>query len=52
MNASSEQATGVVRIYDGRGDGTPVDTLDKMHRAPVHLMTVRRRAAGRGRRWR
>ena len=29
-----------IRIYDGRGDGQPLYTLDKIHRAPVHVMTV------------
>jgi peptidylprolyl isomerase domain and WD repeat-containing protein 1 len=40
---SSDQASGVIRIYDARGDGTPVETVDKVHRSPVHLMTVRTR---------
>ncbi|TDL23225.1 hypothetical protein BD410DRAFT_787555 [Rickenella mellea] len=37
--AISEQSTGVIRIYDGRGDGKPLLTIDKLHRSPVHLMT-------------
>ncbi|EIN12739.1 peptidyl-prolyl cis-trans isomerase [Punctularia strigosozonata HHB-11173 SS5] len=37
--AVSEQNSGIVRIYDGRGDGTPLETLDKLHRFPVHVMT-------------
>jgi hypothetical protein len=41
MNNSSEQGTGTIRIYDGRGDNNPLETVDKLHRAPVHLMTVR-----------
>lgn len=36
----SEQTTGVIRIYDGRGDDKPLLTIDKVHRAPVHVMTV------------
>lgn len=27
-----------IRIYDGRGDGKPLHVLEKIHRAPVHLM--------------
>jgi peptidylprolyl isomerase domain and WD repeat-containing protein 1 len=37
---SSEQSTGVIRIYDGRGDDKPLVVVDKLHRSPVHLMTV------------
>lgn len=29
-----------IRIYDGRGDGKPLHVLEKVHRAPVHLMEV------------
>lgn len=29
-----------IRIYDGRGDGTPLHTLDSLHRSSVHLITV------------
>ncbi|CED84173.1 peptidyl-prolyl cis-trans isomerase [Phaffia rhodozyma] len=36
--AISEQGTSTIRIYDGRGDGKPLYTLDKLHRHPVHLM--------------
>ncbi|GAA5872288.1 hypothetical protein JCM1840_004117 [Sporobolomyces johnsonii] len=28
-----------IRIYDGRGDGTPLHTLETLHRKSVHLMT-------------
>lgn len=38
---SSERGTGTIRIYDGRGDGKPLETLDKLHRFSVHIMTVR-----------
>ncbi|KAH8114737.1 peptidyl-prolyl cis-trans isomerase [Phellopilus nigrolimitatus] len=40
--AVSEQDSGVIRIYDGRGNDQPLLTLDKIHRAPVHIMTVTR----------
>ncbi|KAL4069951.1 hypothetical protein V8B97DRAFT_2104546 [Scleroderma yunnanense] len=36
--AISEQGSGVIRIYDARGDGNPLLTVDKLHRYPVHLM--------------
>ncbi|KAF9241111.1 hypothetical protein BU15DRAFT_45146 [Melanogaster broomeanus] len=36
--AISEQSTGVIRIYDGRGDDKPLFVVDKLHRSPVHLM--------------
>ncbi|XP_006462574.1 hypothetical protein AGABI2DRAFT_144125 [Agaricus bisporus var. bisporus H97] len=36
--AVSDSASGVIRFYDGRGDGTPVDTVDTLHKFPVHLM--------------
>lgn len=39
--AVSDVASPTIRIYDGRGDGkTPLFELPKIHRAPVHLMTV------------
>jgi hypothetical protein len=38
---SSEQNSGTIRLYDGRGDGEPLETVEKLHRFPVHLMTVR-----------
>ncbi|EKM51860.1 uncharacterized protein PHACADRAFT_127818 [Phanerochaete carnosa HHB-10118-sp] len=37
--AVSEQSTGVIRLYDGRGNGEPLETIDKLHRSPVHIMT-------------
>ena len=40
VSFSSEASSGVIRIYDGRGDGKPLVTIDKLHRAPVHVMTV------------
>ncbi|OCF35389.1 peptidylprolyl isomerase domain and WD-repeat protein 1 [Kwoniella heveanensis BCC8398] len=36
--AVSETDSPTIRIYDGRGDGEPLYTLEKLHRAPVHLM--------------
>jgi hypothetical protein len=38
--ASSDEKSSTIRIYDGRGDGTPLQTISSLHRAPVHLMTV------------
>ena len=38
---SSEQHSGTIRLYDGRGDGKPLETVERLHRFPVHLMTVR-----------
>jgi len=38
--AVSDVASPIIRIYDGRGDGKPLFELDKLHRAPVHLMVV------------
>ena len=37
---SSEQETGTIRLYDGRGNDTPLLTIDQLHRSPVHVMTV------------
>ncbi|KAI5121089.1 hypothetical protein M0805_008602 [Coniferiporia weirii] len=37
--AVSERDTGVIHIYDGRGDDKPLLIVDKVHKAPVHLMT-------------
>ncbi|GFZ46243.1 Cyclophilin cyp15 [Saitozyma sp. JCM 24511] len=36
--AVTDMDTPTIRIYDGRGDGKPLYELDKLHRAPVHLM--------------
>lgn len=38
---SSDKNSGVIRLYDGRGNGEPLETIDKLHRSPVHVMTVR-----------
>ena len=40
-HVSSEQNSGAIRLYDGRGDGNPLETVEKLHRFPIHLMTVR-----------
>jgi len=37
--AVSDVASPTIRIYDGRGVGTPLYELDKLHRAPVHLIS-------------
>ncbi|KAH7923839.1 hypothetical protein BV22DRAFT_1130346 [Leucogyrophana mollusca] len=37
--AVSEQSTGVIRLYDGRGDDKALLTIDKLHRSAVHLIT-------------
>ncbi|KAI0695992.1 hypothetical protein BC835DRAFT_1272557 [Cytidiella melzeri] len=37
--AVSEKNTGIIRLYDGRGDGQPLETIDKLHRSPVHIIT-------------
>lgn len=37
--AVSDSATGTIRFYDGRGGDTPLDTVENLHRFPVHLMT-------------
>ena len=36
--AVSDVDSSMIRIYDGRGDGKPLYELDKLHRAPVHLI--------------
>ncbi|KAG2129450.1 hypothetical protein DEU56DRAFT_817175 [Suillus clintonianus] len=36
--AVSEQGTGTIRLYDGRGNDTPLLTIKQLHRFPVHLM--------------
>ncbi|KAJ7250844.1 peptidyl-prolyl cis-trans isomerase [Mycena haematopus] len=37
--AVSDETTGVIRLYDGRGGDTPLQTIDSLHRFPVHVMT-------------
>ncbi|WFD38574.1 peptidylprolyl isomerase [Malassezia japonica] len=36
--AIAEENSTSVRFYDGRGDGTPTDTVTHMHRQPCHLL--------------
>jgi len=38
--AISDLESSTIRIFDGRGDGKALYELDKIHRAPVHLMAV------------
>jgi hypothetical protein len=38
---SSDASSGTVRLYDGRGGDKPLETIETLHRFPVHLMTVR-----------
>ncbi|KAJ7134653.1 hypothetical protein C8R44DRAFT_870261 [Mycena epipterygia] len=37
--AVSDATTGVIRLYDGRGGDTPLETIESLHRFPVHVMT-------------
>ncbi|KAF9463062.1 hypothetical protein BDZ94DRAFT_1259976 [Collybia nuda] len=37
--AVSDATSGKIRLYDGRGGDTPLETIDNLHRSPVHLMT-------------
>ncbi|KAK7469279.1 Peptidyl-prolyl cis-trans isomerase cyp15 [Stygiomarasmius scandens] len=37
--AVSDAASGTIRLYDGRGTDTPLETVESLHRFPVHLMT-------------
>lgn len=36
----SDFESSAIRVYDGRGDGTPLYTIDKLHKASVHLISV------------
>lgn len=38
--AIAEEGTPNIRLYDGRGDGTPHATIESLHRAPCHLLAV------------
>src|SRR5258708_29399470 len=38
---SSDASSGTIRLYDGRGSDKPLETIDNVHRFPVHVMTVR-----------
>ncbi|GAA6059578.1 hypothetical protein JCM10212_000634 [Sporobolomyces blumeae] len=37
--AITDYDSSAIRIYDGRGDGTPLHTIKNLHRQSVHLMT-------------
>jgi len=37
--AVSERDNGTIRLYDARGNGQALETIDKLHRFPVHVMT-------------
>ncbi len=39
--AVADSTSGVIRLYDGRGANTPLETVENLHRFPVHVMTVR-----------
>ncbi|KAF9077741.1 hypothetical protein BDP27DRAFT_1311599 [Rhodocollybia butyracea] len=36
--AVSDASSGTIRLYDGRGDDTPLETIENLHRFPVHIM--------------
>src|SRR4051794_36814554 len=38
--ASSDKDSNTIHIYDGKGDGTPLHTVDKVHNHPVIVMGV------------
>ncbi|PWN52988.1 peptidyl-prolyl cis-trans isomerase cyp15 [Violaceomyces palustris] len=37
--AISEEGSKAIRLYDGRGDGEPVSTIETVHKQPCHLIT-------------
>ncbi|KAJ3791249.1 peptidyl-prolyl cis-trans isomerase [Lentinula aff. detonsa] len=37
--AVSDASSGTIRLYDARGGDTPLETIENLHRFPVHLMT-------------
>jgi peptidylprolyl isomerase domain and WD repeat-containing protein 1 len=37
--AVADSTSGVIRIYDGRGTDAPLETVDSLHKFPVHVMT-------------
>ncbi|KZT37832.1 hypothetical protein SISSUDRAFT_987108 [Sistotremastrum suecicum HHB10207 ss-3] len=37
--AVSDANSGKIQIFDGRGDGTPIETIESLHKSPVHRMT-------------
>ncbi|KAF8631019.1 hypothetical protein AX15_002630 [Amanita polypyramis BW_CC] len=36
--AVSDSQSGIIRLYDGRGSGEPLEIIDKLHKLPVHVM--------------
>lgn len=40
LSNSSDWESPTIRIYDGRGDGKPLHTIEKLHRHSVLVMTV------------
>ncbi|KAK0487678.1 hypothetical protein IW261DRAFT_633981 [Armillaria novae-zelandiae] len=36
--AVSDSSSGTIKLYEGRGDGTPLETIQSLHRFPVHVM--------------
>ncbi|KAF9565737.1 peptidyl-prolyl cis-trans isomerase [Agrocybe pediades] len=41
--AVADSSSGVIRLYDGRGSDKPLETIDSVHRFPVHVMTYSER---------
>ncbi|KAF8195425.1 hypothetical protein BJ912DRAFT_956939 [Pholiota molesta] len=39
----ADASSGVIRLYDGRGGDQPLETIDSIHRFPVHIMTYSER---------
>ncbi|TFK40808.1 hypothetical protein BDQ12DRAFT_734001 [Crucibulum laeve] len=37
--AISDASSGTIRLYDGRGGDTPLETIETLHRFPVHVMS-------------
>ena len=37
---SSDASSGVIRLYDGRGQSVPLEIISSVHRFPVSVMTV------------
>lgn len=38
--AIAEEGSTRIHMYDGRGDGTPTNIVDHIHRQPCHLLAV------------
>lgn len=36
--AISDEESPAIRLYNGRGDAEPIETVDKMHRQPCHVL--------------